>query len=113
MDRLKKFIEFLKSRWEIESDKQFGVICFVFAITGSCSIFARKYFLKMVGIDLSTIMVPFNYAVRISLTVMMYQVMLVIIGTIFGQFKFFWKFERRFLGRFIPPLRPKPQTSNQ
>jgi hypothetical protein len=86
----------LKQRWGVESNLQFAIIFIVFAITGSASAWLSKYFCEWIGLtkdDLGFWFTP----VRLILIFPIYQVLLVAIGAIFGQFKFFWAFEKRML----------------
>lgn len=86
----------LKERWGVTSDAQFAIIFIVFAITGSASAWLSKYFCEWIGLtkdDLGFWFTP----VRLILIFPIYQVLLVCIGAIFGQFKFFWAFEKRML----------------
>ncbi|HOZ74402.1 MAG TPA: diacylglyceryl transferase [Flavobacterium sp.] len=86
----------LKQRWGVESNLQFAIIFIVFAITGSASAWLSKYFCEWIGLtkdDLGFWFTP----VRLILIFPIYQVLLVGIGAMFGQFKFFWAFEKRML----------------
>lgn len=91
-------MENLKKRWGISSNFQFTIILIVFAITGSASAWLSKPFCDGLGIvkeDLGFWFTP----VRLFLIFPIYQVLLVLIGFIFGQFKFFWTFEKKMLTR--------------
>jgi hypothetical protein len=86
----------LKKRWGIESNLQLAIIFIVFAITGSTSAWVSKPVCLWLGIveeDFG------NWFVLIRLLIIfpLYQVLLVLIGTLFGQFKFFWNFEKKML----------------
>jgi hypothetical protein len=86
----------LKERWGVTSNLQFTIIFIVFAITGSASAWLSRYFCEWIGLtkdDLGFWFTP----VRLILIFPIYQVLLVLIGAIFGQFKFFWAFEKRML----------------
>lgn len=88
----------LKHRWGIQSNLQFAIIFVVFAITGSASAWLSKPFCFWLGIikeDLEFWFTP----VRLLLIFPIYQVLLVLIGFLFGQYKFFWAFEKRMLKR--------------
>ena len=88
----------LKQRWGIKSNLQFAIIFIVFAITGSASAWLSKPFCFWLGIlkeDLEFWFTP----VRLLLIFPIYQVLLVLIGFLFGQYKFFWAFEKRMLKR--------------
>jgi hypothetical protein len=88
----------LKQRWGIQSNLQFAIIFVVFAITGSASAWLSKPFCSLLGIikeDLNFWFTP----VRLLLIFPIYQVLLVLIGFLFGQYKFFWAFEKKILKR--------------
>ncbi|MCT4603079.1 MAG: hypothetical protein N4A59_09300 [Marinifilum sp.] len=91
--------EKLKKRWEINSNLQLVVILIVFSITGSLSVLVRNPIFEYLSIDVDT-----NIFLRIILSILIitptYQVLLLIVGTLFGQFHFFWNFEKKMLSRF-------------
>ena len=90
----------LKDKWEIETWGQFWVIMLVFTLTGSASVWAGKLLRPLLGISPET-MNPFLFwPIRILLIFPVYQVLLIIVGTLLGQFKFFWAFEKKMLSRF-------------
>nr|WP_309755901.1 DUF6787 family protein [Flavobacterium sp.] len=89
----------LKQRWGIETNFQLTIIFIVFALTGSASAWLSKPFCIWLGItkgDLGFWFTP----VRLLLIFPIYQLLLVLIGFVFGQFKFFWAFEKKILKRF-------------
>ncbi|EAR15718.1 MULTISPECIES: DUF6787 family protein [Robiginitalea] len=94
----------LKQRWGITSNFQLIVILIVFAITGSASVWVAKPFLNWIGLDAlregSGGWRPILYwTLRLLLIFPFYQVLLVTFGWIFGQFRFFWNFEKKMLQR--------------
>lgn len=94
----------LKERWGITSNWQILIICFVFAITGSSSVYVAKPFLAWLGMDKSNFSnvwwaQTIYWTLRIVLIFPFYQILLVVFGWLFGQFKFFWAFEKKMLGR--------------
>lgn len=88
----------LKQRWGIESNLQLTIIFIVFAITGSASAWLSKPFCFWLGITKSDLGYWFT-PVRLILIFPIYQVLLVVMGFLFGQFKFFWAFEKKMLQR--------------
>lgn len=88
----------LKKRWGIDSNFQLTIIFIVFAITGSASAWLSKPFCLWLGITKEDIGYWFT-PVRLILIFPIYQVLLVLIGFLFGQFKFFWAFEKKMLQR--------------
>lgn len=93
------FFEKLKHRWQITSNWQLFVICVVFAITGSASAWASAPILKALNIT-KDMHGAIYWPLRILIIFPVYQVLLVVIGTLLGQFKFFWAFEKKMLRRF-------------
>ncbi len=84
-----------KERWNIKSNWQVIAIFVVFAVTGSTSAYLSKPILDFLGISKSN---PWTYyPLYIILIFPVYQVLLVFFGFIFGQFTFFWAFEKRML----------------
>ncbi|TRX37334.1 diacylglyceryl transferase [Flavobacterium sp. ZT3R18] len=86
----------LRQRWGLTSNFQLTLIIIVFAITGSASAWLSKPFCVWLGItkeDLGFWFTP----IRLLLIFPIYQVLLVAIGFLFGQFKFFWAFEKKML----------------
>ena len=89
----------LKERWNVSSNWQLTLIFIVFAITGYSSLQIAIPFLSLVGIP-ETFQPHWLYRVlRILLIFPIYQVLLVFVGFIFGQFAFFWEFEKKMLKR--------------
>lgn len=86
----------LKERWGVTSNYQLTIIFIVFALTGSASAWLSKPFCIWLGITKEDIGIWFT-PVRLLLIFPIYQVLLVLIGFIFGQFKFFWAFEKKML----------------
>jgi len=94
----------LKERWGITSNFQVIIICIVFAITGSSSVYVAKPFLAFIGMDKGNFTNAFwgqalYWVLRILLIFPFYQILLVVYGWLFGQFKFFWAFEKKMLSR--------------
>ncbi|TCN52033.1 diacylglyceryl transferase [Flavobacterium circumlabens] len=86
----------LKQRWGISSNFQLIIIFIVFAITGSASAYLSKPFCIWLGISKEDFGGWFTL-IRLIIIFPIYQVILVAIGTLFGQFRFFWNFEKKML----------------
>lgn len=86
-----------KQRWNITSNWQVFVILVVFAVTGSTSALISKPILEIVGITKDNVSGWIYYPLYIILIFPFYQILLVFYGFIFGQFKFFWAFEKKML----------------
>ncbi len=90
-------MENFKQRWNIISNWQLVIIFIVFAITGSTSAFLSKPILSFFGILKDNTSLWLYYPLYVLLIFPVYQVLLVTIGFLFGQFTFFWEFEKKML----------------
>ena len=88
-----------KEKWNISSNYQLAIILIVFAITGSLSLYVSRAVLDALSINKEIFSTWLYWPLRIIIVFPIYQILILIIGTIFGQFKFFWKFEKKFLKR--------------
>ena len=86
-----------KERWNIKSNWQLFVIIVVFAVTGSTAAYLSKPILSIFGISKDTVSAWEYYPLYILLLFPIYQVLLVSFGFLFGQFTFFWTFEKKLL----------------
>ncbi len=89
----------LKEKWQISSNWALLSILLVFAINGSFSAWVAKPVCDYFGITTDTMSAWIYYPLRIILIFPIYQITLPIVGWLFGQFKFFWNFEKKFLTR--------------
>ncbi|MAR30515.1 MAG: diacylglyceryl transferase [Candidatus Marinimicrobia bacterium] len=85
----------IKRKWEIRSNRQLLIIFLVFGITGSTAAWISKPILEFIGIKQSNISLWFYWPIRIIIIFPLYQILLLIIGTIFGQSKFFKNFIKK------------------
>ena len=89
----------LKERWGISSNFQLTIIFIVFAITGSSSAIIAEVLMNAFGWSKTSMSLWLYWPLRIVLIFPAYQVLLVLFGFLFGQFKFFWAFEKKMLRR--------------
>ena len=94
----------LKEKWDIKSNFQIIVILIVFALTGSASVKFAEPVLDFLSINITTfenflLGKLFYYFLRIIIVFPIYQILLILIGTLLFQFKFFWKFEKKILSK--------------
>ena len=89
----------LKDRWGIESNIQIILIFIAFAINGSFAAWVAKPLTAFLGISVDLIGPLLYWPLRILLIFIVYQSTLPLVGFVFGQFKFFWNFEKKFLSR--------------
>lgn len=89
----------LQRRWKVKNTMQVVIILIVFACTGFSVLLLKPYILQLLtgereGSTTGTIL---YYVLILPL----YNLLLLFFGFVFGQFKFFWEFEKRFFNRII------------
>jgi manganese efflux pump family protein len=89
----------LKEKWGITSNSQLIIILIVFSVTGSIAVWIASPLLNLVELDKTTLSPWIFWPIRILIIFPIYQVLIVIIGALFGQFRFFWDFEKKMLVR--------------
>ena len=89
----------LKEKWGIVSNFQLLIIFLVFSVTGSLSLWVAKPLLDFMGLEEAALSPWIFWPIRISIIFPIYQILIVLVGALFGQFKFFWNFEKKMLYR--------------
>ena len=92
-------IEKLVNKFKANSIRHLFIIFIIFAISGSVSLFISSPILIALGLDKLITFYPLYIFVRIILIIPIYQFILIIIASFFGEFDYFWKFEKKFLQR--------------
>jgi hypothetical protein len=88
----------LQERWQVNAF-QAVIILIVFACTGTTVLFIKEPLLNMIiGEEEKNWLHSLLYFILI---LPIYNILLLIYGFIFGQFKFFWNFEKRFFKRMF------------
>lgn len=94
-----KWFEHLKSKWNLKSSKQLILILIVFACTGFTVLFIKKPLFDFLGINQQKGI--FKTIVYLIAILPLYQILLLFYGFVFGQFKFFWEFEKKMIRRLL------------
>ena len=76
------------------------IIFIVFSISGSLSVFLSDPIVKLVKIDEYINNYYVYQFIRILIIFPVYQLVLLIVGTLFGEFKYFWAFEKKMMMSF-------------
>jgi len=92
-------MEKLKERWGITSNIQIVLILIVFAINGSFAAWVAEPVSSFFGLIRGETHGWIYWPLRILLIFPIYQLTLPFVGFVFGQFNFFWSFEKKFLSR--------------
>ncbi|MBF60370.1 MAG: hypothetical protein CMP05_00025 [Xanthomarina sp.] len=89
----------LEKKWDVNYKWELIRIFIVFAITGTSSLFVGKPIIKLLGITKENLNIVVYWVLYIIIGLIFYQILLLCIGWLFGQFKFFWEFEKKMLRR--------------
>ena len=96
--KITNFMDLILKKMNIKSKAQFIIVMVVFSITGSLSLYLTIELLII--LDFKSLISPFIFwSIRIIMLFLIYQVMLIFIASLFGQFSYFWNFEKKFLKR--------------
>jgi formyltetrahydrofolate-dependent phosphoribosylglycinamide formyltransferase len=97
----------LKEKWKV-GNRQLLLILIVFAFTGSTTAWMTKYIAGWLGWEAGSIEGRIS---KIFFLIIGYQVLLLSYGFLFGQFAFFWRFEKKLLQRLRILPRSEPEIN--
>ena len=80
---------------------QLIIIFIVFGITGSLSVVLGKYVLINIFGE-NFLNNEYYWLLRLILIFPIYQVLLIIVGALFGQFRYFWEIEKKIQDNIRP-----------
>lgn len=93
------WISRLKAKWNLKNTFQVIIILLVFACTGFTVLFIKKPLLMFIaGENGRSLLASILYYILI---LPIYNVFLLAYGFLFGQFQFFWDFEKRSFNRLF------------
>ena len=90
-------IKYLKDKWNLKSNFQLVIILIVFAITGSGSLYISKPLMEFLSISSEDMDVYLYWILRFIIVTVVYQFVLLLVAFVFGQFNWFWNFEKKIL----------------
>lgn len=93
------WIDKLKGRWKLDTGFQVVIVLLVFACTGFTVVFIKRPIMSYLFDGAP--MPLWASVVYYILILPIYNIFLLVYGFIFGQFNFFWDFEKRFFGRIF------------
>jgi hypothetical protein len=97
--RILSWIKKLQERWKVKGTFQVILILFVFTCTGFTVMFLKGPLFSFLFHD--SPMPLWASVVYYVLILPIYNVFLLCYGFLFGQFQFFWDFEKRFFRRIF------------
>ncbi len=90
----------LENKWIVNYRWEIIRIFIVFAVTGSSSLLVSRPIIAFLGITKQNLNVFIYWILFVFISLICYQILLVAFGWLFGQFQFFWAFEKKMLSRF-------------
>jgi formyltetrahydrofolate-dependent phosphoribosylglycinamide formyltransferase len=87
----------LQQKWNVSSLQLLLILC-TFAVTGTTTAVISRYITGWVGFNETTFWL-WKLLLRIFMLVFGYQFILLIVAFFFGQFPFFWNYEKKILRR--------------
>ena len=92
-------IQKLVNKFKAKSKIHLFVIFLVFGLSGSISLWISSPIMSVLDIKNIFNNYPLYIFFRILIIIPIYQIILIVIATFFGEFQYFWKFEKKFLKR--------------
>jgi hypothetical protein len=90
--------EKLKQHWKVGGTQLFLILC-VFAITGTTTAYISRMITTWIGLTPESPLWQ-RALLRGSVLLFGYQFIILLVSIPFGQFKFFWNYEKKILKRF-------------
>jgi hypothetical protein len=88
-------IQKLREKWKVGSTQLFIILC-VFAITGTATAWISREITAWVGFNEQTHWL-WKLLLRLGMLIFGYQAILLTVAFLFGQFRFFWEYEKKIL----------------
>lgn len=86
-------LEHLKQKWNVSGSQFFLILC-VFAITGLTTAYLTRQVTGWLHLSRGN---PWYWILKLGVLIFGYQVLILLISIPFGQFKFFWNYEKKIL----------------
>jgi len=87
--------ERLKAKWKVKGPQLFLILC-TFAVTGTLTAYISRSITSWVGFTEDTFWL-WKTLLRIAVLLFGYQIIILIVSFFFGQFPFFWNYEKKIL----------------
>lgn len=95
----------LKERWKVNGLQLFLILC-VFALTGTTTAYLTRQVTYWLNLDSSS---AWYWILKVFMLVFGYQVLIILFSIPFGQFRFFWNYEKKIL-RKLRIIKSTPDT---
>ena len=101
MIKIKKEIDDCLNIFKTDSLKQLIIVFIVFGISGTVSVFVSNPILNYLNYDEYIKSSFVKFILNILIIFPVYQIILIFFGTLFGQFNYFWAFQKKFFSKFF------------
>jgi formyltetrahydrofolate-dependent phosphoribosylglycinamide formyltransferase len=85
----------LKQRWKVNGVQLFFILC-VFAVTGTTTAYLTRQVTYWLKLDVTS---AWYWIIKLCMLVFGYQILILLFSIPFGQFSFFWNYEKKILQR--------------
>ena len=92
-------IQNLIKKFNAKSRLHLFIIFLVFGLSGSFSLLISSPIMSILDMKNTLNNYTLYFFFRVLIIIPIYQLILIIIATIFGEFEYFWKFEKKILKR--------------
>jgi len=89
----------VRNLFKVNTNIQLLKVNIVFAVTGTLSVYFAGIIINFIGLNPDIIGIYVYWILRIMLLIPVYQILLIIVGSFFGEFTYFWRIEKKMLGR--------------
>ena len=89
----------VRNLFKVNTNIQLLKVNIVFAVTGTLSVYFAGVIINFIGLNPDIIGIYVYWILRIMLLIPVYQILLIIVGSFFGEFTYFWRIEKKMLGR--------------
>ncbi len=100
--------ERLKKKWKVSGTQLFLILC-VFAITGTTTAYITRKITEWFELTPES---AWYWILKILVLVFGYQIIILIVAIPFGQFPFFWQYEKKILSR-LTGKKQKPASGDE
>ena len=103
--------ENLKKKWKVDNKQLILILC-TFAVTGTLTAYISRSITSWVGFTDETFW-GWKLLLRLFILLIGYQVIILIVSFFFGQFRFFWNYEKKILRWMGVMKKPKEEVGSQ
>jgi len=88
----------LKGKWNVSTSQLILILC-TFAVTGTLTAWISRSITSWIGLTDESFWL-WKFLLRLSVLIFGYQIIILIVAFFFGQFRFFWAYEKKILRYF-------------